>query len=77
MTGMELGATLGTQSFEAKWYLSWDLKNEETLVEWGIFSQAEERAVQNPQGKNEPGVFQQEKMGIAREAEAVRKRVSG
>lgn len=31
-----------------------------------MFSQAEERTVQKPQGKNEPGVFQQEKMGITR-----------
>lgn len=68
MTGMELDATLETQSFEGKWYLSWDLKNEETVVKWGIFSQAEERAVQNPQGKNKPGVFQQEKMSITRAA---------
>lgn len=60
MTGMELGVTLGTQSFEKDCAETWNMRRQGK--KWGKFPEAEETAVQTRPGKNESGVFQQEKM---------------
>lgn len=58
MTGVELGVTLGTQSFERgdSCAETWNMRRQGK--KWGKFPEAEETAVETPPGKNESGVFQ-------------------
>lgn len=61
MTRVELGVTLGTQSFERGDSCAETGNMRRQGKKW-VSPEAEETAVQTPPGKNESGVFQQEKM---------------